>query len=220
MLEAVSSPFPQPFRPNMPIRMKRHVGLTIWTDGKEDRNGMSWAQFHARVATAAAKPKGRGNGPVANLRPSIVANLWGQPIPDHRRCDFKWSKGERKGDRCKAWAMKGAARCARHGGYRQNPEHPATIRRMPDIEQRMFIAASVKQLRNMNHKHRTDTESALRGEALPLSPQNIVNGYEALTQDDNGTAWRRFIKHAKLSAPKQQQNARKLKLRSRKGSAT
>lgn len=197
--------------------MKQHVGLYITTNGKHDPRNGKFADFVKKVeAAAAAKPAKIKRTNTHRLKNAgNPAGLWDKPIPDDKRCEFVWSKGPKKGERCRRWAMKGGTRCVSHGGYREQPDHPATIRRLGMIQAQGARALANKQLRQAPHKLRHTVEEALRAEGLPLAPETILQGIEAIEQDDAGRAWRRFIKAARLSAPTGELRARKKKLASR-----
>jgi hypothetical protein len=196
--------------------MAKHVGLKVVKNGKNVSGPIK--PFLARVQAAAikqAKNKNHPGGPVENMKPFDPAWLWAQPIPDHKRCDFTFSDTarnrakDRVGNRCGRWAMDGATRCPSHGGYRQNPEHKATVRRLADVEALARDSAALAVIRNANPHDAQHVKSTMQQRGLPLSPQTIAQGIDALTHDDNGKAWRRFIKQA--TAPKPQQRARKQK---------
>lgn len=193
------------------------IGLHIIKDGKNIETD-TFPEFVRKVEAAAAKPK-RGNpkGSPGNLLKRTDGEFF-WPIREDRQCVFIHTKGDKAGQRCGAWAMRGGTRCARHGGYREQPGHKATIRRLGIIQAQHARSLANKQLRRSPPKIRQQVETTLEHEGLPLSPVTILQGIDALQTDDNGKAWRRFIAHAKAAAPTQEPNARKTTLNSRKPS--
>jgi hypothetical protein len=195
-------------------RDRRRDGLTVWKDGKNVSGYLG--PFLKRVQAAAVKQaKRKGHPNPQNLKRGDTSPLWAQPIPDKRRCDHVYSdtgrnreKG-RVGQQCKRWAMHGASRCNDHGGYRQNPEHPATVRRLADIEM-MHAAAQARIAIHTADPHIAQhVKTSIHSRGLPLSPQTIAAGIDAITRDDNGKAWRRYLDQ--LTAPTSEQRARKEK---------
>lgn len=193
---------------------RRLIGFYRVTDGSHAPDTIPLAEFHARAAAAAAKPKHKGKG--RKLPPGDGSALWAIGPQGDRRCQFRWSKGERKGQQCKAWAMRGATRCPRHGGYREVPEHPATVRRLADVEHMVQSRAARLSLADADPHARQQVESVLRGAALPLHATMIIEGIEALEQEDGGRAYRRWVQHAKATAPAKDRRAKKPKLATRK----
>lgn len=185
---------------------KRHnrIGLYIIKDG-EHIEADTFPEFVRKVEAAAAKPRKGGTGNRDNLmKRTDGEHFW--PIREDRRCAFTHTKGDKAGKRCGAWAMRGGTRCARHGGYRECPEHPATIRRLGIIQHQHAQSLARKQVRRAPHKIRQQVETALQHQGLPLSPVTVLQGIDALQMDDAGKAWRRFIEHAKAAAPAKQGN--------------
>lgn len=196
-------------------RDQRRNGLTVWKDGKNVSGYLG--PFLKRVQAAAAKrgkPK-TGKGNPQNLKKGDTSPLWAQPIPDKRQCDHIYSDSARNrekgraGKRCASWAMHGASRCRAHGGYRQNPEHPATIRRLADIEMMHAAAQARIAIARADPHTAQHVKTSIESRGLPLSPQTIADGINALERDDNGKAWRRYLEQ--LTAPTTEQRARKEK---------
>lgn len=171
-------------------------------------------------ATAAALKRSKGNGKGnPDLPVGDPVHLWGKPIPKNRRCTFVSSSRDpkRKGKGCKNWAMKGAKRCAVHGGYRQNPEHPATIRRLDDVIESRNELSAAQTLRSHPNKARAHIENTLRDMGGALTPTVVLEGVLAYEQDDNGKAFRRWRDNAVKNTPKLGKNGHKRTLNSRKG---
>jgi hypothetical protein len=184
-------------------RDQSRLGLYIVTDGKNVETD-TFTEFVHKVEAAAAKPKkARGTGNQANLLNGTDGEyFW--PIREDRRCAFTHTKGDRAGKRCGAWSMRNGTRCARHGGYREQPDHPATIRRLALIQHQQAKSIANKELRRAPPKTRHTVEQALELEGLPLSPSTVLQGVQAYIIDDNGKAWRRFIAAAIAGKPKKQ----------------
>jgi hypothetical protein len=188
---------------------RRDIGLHLVTDGRQ--RGISWVELEARAIAASLKPKPSNPGNVDNMRRD-PANISPDNMPDEKRCAFRWSKGDRKGKRCGRWAMKGATRCPCHGGYRQNPEHPATVRRIADIQHQHEAMKAHQKVRAIAPARINEISLTLRQWGLPLSPGNILDGSNALDIDDNGRAYRRWIEQVKETSIKQGPRAKKPKL--------
>lgn len=198
------------------MRDQSRIGLYIIKDGLNVETD-TFAEFVQKVEAAAAKPRPNRPGAAHQLQKNSEGEfLW--PVRPDRQCHFVHTKGDKAGQRCGAWAMRGGTRCARHGGYREQPGHKATIRRLGIIQAQHARSLANKQLRRSPPKIRQQVETTLEHEGLPLSPVTILQGIDALQTDDNGKAWRRFIAHAKAAAPTQEPNARKTTLNSRKPS--
>lgn len=89
--------------------------------------------------------------------------------------------------------MQGANRCASHGGYRQNPKHPATVRlyREGTIEEK---ARAIELARAQRGDPKTqEMRLTLRNLGIVADPITIEQAIQA-SQDKSGRAWRRFIK--------------------------
>lgn len=190
------------------------IGLHVVTKGRaKGAGGITWAEFVDRVA-AQARRSGSRRGNADNMtNAGNIDTLWGQPIPKDRQCAFTWSKGDKMGKRCGNWAMKGATRCRAHGGYRQNPDHPATARRLNDILTLDAHKRAVNELRSAPHDARRAVEEALQAVQVPLRPVTVLQGIEALQMDDGGRAWRRFIRQASTAKPSEGKKARRSQLR-------
>lgn len=189
--------------------MRRNIGLYVYTNGRSVTSGSTWAEFVERVA-AAAKPKSNRPGNTATLsHAGDASSLWGEPIPADRRCTFTHRKGDNAGKRCGNWAMKGAKRCRAHGGYRQNPEHPATARRLADVLAVDLTRKARATLRDADPRARSAVEQALTEIQIPRRPETVLQGIEALQADDGGRAWRRFLQQAKAACPSQGMQARR-----------
>lgn len=182
----------------MPI--KPHIGLSIITNGRDVSGSvMPWDEYLERVTTAAQKPKSVGGCTIANLKrggPEPLLN-----VRPERQCDFKHTKGAKAGHRCRRWAMKGARRCYHHGGMRQNPEHPSAVKRLHDALHIDAGRKAAQSLKDAPPKARATVEQALRDNDLPLRVQTVAAGVDAYQRDDNGRAWRRWLKEAKKARP-------------------
>lgn len=175
---------------------------------------MNWDEFTARVIEAASKT--RGNPDPSGNRKLTKVSLYKKPTPD-KQCDFTSSK---TGKRCGNWAMKGAQRCNVHGGYRQNPEHPGTVKRLGDILNTVTERRASKAIYHTNPKTRAYVEQSLRGEALPLTPTVVKEGIHAYEKDDNGRAYRRWLANAIKHKPQEGKRARKTQLREKRQAQT
>jgi hypothetical protein len=187
------------------------IGLHVITNGKHVSRGvLPWSEFIDRVTEAASKPKSAQRGIPSNMTNAAnIESLWGKPIPKDRQCSFVHSRGDKKGKRCGAWAMKGATRCVRHGGYRQNPTHPATVRKLQDALAVDVSRRATASLRQTDPHARRAVEDALRASEIPLRAATILQGVEAYQMDDNGKAWRRFLEQAKKAKPSEGLRARR-----------
>lgn len=183
--------------------------------GRHVKEPIPLEEFYSRVAAAAARPKAKHKG--RSLPPGDGSSLWAIGPQGDRRCQHRWSRGERKGQQCSNWAMRGATRCHKHGGYREAPEHPATARRLADVEHMVQSRAARLSLADADPYARKQVETVLRGAALPLHATIILEGITALEQDDGGRAFRRWVQHAQATSPAHDKRARKANLTSRKG---
>lgn len=199
------------------MTLRRLIGFSVYTNGKR-RNPQSWHKFLEEVTEAAAKrPKG---GPYNLIPAADPSTLWGQPIPLDKRCDFIHQKGPNKSKRCGRWAMKGAKRCPVHGGYRQNPKHPATIKRLDHIVHAVQEVDAARTLRLEPDKGTHNTiRTYLRERGEALNPSTVLEGIKAMQMDDNGKAFRRWAKTIEKHSAKPEQRARKQRLNSRQGKA-
>ncbi len=180
--------------------VKMNIGLHVYKDGRQV--GMPWAEYAQRVLEAASKPRRRN--PHAKGRPTTVS-LYKKPTPD-RQCDFV----KKTGQRCGCWAMKGAERCSAHGGYRQNPEHPASFKRLDEILDRAEeTKANTTIYTKMNPKSVHLVQETLRAEGLPCRPTLVVEGMHAYELDDNGAAFRRWRTAAIKHQPTTEQRAKR-----------
>lgn len=194
----------------------KQIGLSVWTKGKP-HNPQTLTKFLEQVTEAAQKPKRTRTPPDHKWSSCDASHLWGNPIPDDKRCNFVHQKGDKKGKRCGRWAMKGAKRCPCHGGYRQNPSHPATIRRLDDIVQAVAEADAAKELRKLpNQKDLETIRNTIRDIGAAFSPSIALEGVKAYQLDDAGKAFRRWRENTIKHAPKLAQRARKKTLKSRR----
>lgn len=186
---------------------KDHTGLRIIENGKDvSRRAGTWAEFMARVTAAAAKKPPRPKRPAPKHPPPVNKIM---PPPEDRRCAFIHSKGHRKGRRCGQWAMNGGTRCWAHGGYRETPENPATIRRLDRIlvlDRRHRINATYSQA---DKKLVRLVRKVLRERGIPLRPETVLLGVAALEADDGGRAWRRFEQAMQRAKPSEEMRARR-----------
>ena len=163
--------------------------LNVGTGRQQD----TLAEYEEKVAEAARRKRKRQANvtpeQLANLKPSrtqgtIKGKYW--PTPE-RRCKHVSKK---TGNQCKNWALHGATRCHKHGGYRQNPSHPGSIK----LYEKGAIAAEAEnraaatELRN--HPFREQAHKALRAAEAPARYKHILQLANALQIDDNGKTYR------------------------------
>ena len=175
------------------VRKGRAMGLGT---GRKIRKGaLPWNDFVQAVGDAAGTAQ-RGNpaGGTQNLRCGDPADLW----PAKRQCVFVKADGVR----CGCWPMRGARHCGKHGGYREVPAHPGTLRlyrsgaiTAHDIEKRAThdLTAYSQQDRQAVKQAIRETSAQRRSPA----PSLILAGIKALHTDDNGKSWRRWIETLK-----------------------
>jgi len=190
-----------------------HYGMYIYENGKDvSRRAGPWKEFMQRVSDAAVKEAGRVRmAPDDPRRDNLRPEPGFKPPPPDRTCQFVHTKGAKKGRRCRQWAMRGATRCMRHGGYREVPEHPATVRRLSKI---ITVDARKKMRRRVidaDPKLRRIVQKALASMGIPRRPETVVIGIEALEADDGGRAWRRFCEMANKAVPSDDLRARQKK---------
>ncbi|WP_288927234.1 hypothetical protein [uncultured Maritimibacter sp.] len=168
------------------------MGFRVGRRGKGEPEPPSWNDFKAEVAKAAKrKPAKKGaRGPLSNL---IPLPPYRPPTPEER-CQFVKANGEQCGLR----HMKGATRCHYHGGYRQNPTHPATVRMFREgrIDAIEAERAARRVIYALPPKERKEAQSAaiaeLRARGLDFRNVTILEGIEAYRAGDGGRAWRRW----------------------------
>lgn len=160
----------------------------------------TWAEFMAKVRLAKSKQIKHPNKVMT--RTNGLANLDKAKrscgyFPVKRPCDFT-----RNGVRCLVYAMRGATRCHFHGGYRQNPSHPATIRLL--TEGRLTAVTANKQAwQALIHIRTTPVGASAEREARQvmqshgqnITGQSLLEGTLALLRIDNdaGKSWRGWL---------------------------
>lgn len=163
----------------------------------------TWEEYVAKVEAAAKSRRKGGNGLTANLRPGRAKEtLWNNPRFEKDRC--KAMTGQSRGtERCTHWAMIGSQYCRHHGGYRENPAHPATIRLFN--EGAVTLHTLHRELGPEVHRAPAEVRNAVKSEikAAGVRPHNatILEGIKAHEADDGGQAWRRW--RASLAARSQ-----------------
>jgi hypothetical protein len=156
------------------------------------KEGGTWADFVETVAEAARKRARRARGKTGKRLPKSgdPTGLW----PASLTCDFL--RGA-EGIRCKNWPMKGATRCRHHGGYRQNPAHPATVAlyqsgEITKADQRKRARA---ELATGGYPELIQIRDAIKartgGSRVPSHV--LLEGIKTAREDDGGMAWRRFL---------------------------
>jgi hypothetical protein len=169
--------------------------MGLRTGGKRRKGVLGWDDFVQAVGEAAKGAKRAGPGPVENLTQAGDASpLW----PAARVCAFV----RRDGSRCKSWPMRGALHCVRHGGYREVPEHPATIKlyRTGQIAAHDLDRRAAQVLQGYTWQDRQAVKHTIRetgAQRRRATPSLILAGLQAMHQDDNGIAWRRWIEAVK-----------------------
>ena len=166
--------------------------LNVGTGRQQD----TLAEYEEKVAEAARRKRKRQANvtpeQLANLKPSrtqgtIKGKYW--PTPE-RRCKHVSKK---TGNQCKNWALHGATRCHKHGGYRQNPSHPGSIK----LYEKGAIAAEAENraARQELYKHplRQEAYNALRAAGAPPTYKNNLDLANALQIDDNGKTYRAVL---------------------------
>lgn len=161
-------------------------GLSIY--GK-NKNALPWQEYLAEVAKHARKKRAYRVPKFIPCNDDPSRNLLnGKDRPDARRCKHF---GKKSGRRCKNWAMKGATRCHFHGGYRQVPKHPATIRKFirGDMHKRDEHNKARQAVYDMPKEAvRAATEAAGR-----KAPFSVIKA-GALAYIEGGVAWRHWIR--------------------------
>lgn len=158
--------------------------------------GESLAEYEEKVAEAARRKRKRAanHSPnsKANLKPSPVQGTlkeYHPPTPE-RRCQHV---NHKTGNQCKNWSIHGATRCHKHGGYRQNPNHPGSIK----LYEKGAIAAELtnRAARQELYKHplRQEAYNALRAAGAPPTYKNNLDLANALQIDDNGKTYRAVL---------------------------
>ena len=155
----------------------------------------SWEEFAEKVSKAKPRKK-------RNMSEAQLANLWHDPPhnppPEERQCQ---AVTRRLGRRCKQWAVRGAKRCHLHGGLREVPTHPATIRA---YQKGLVDAETAKRAardwlsNNVSQRDRQELVETLRHNDIRCDPVTMKQGWDAMVIDDGGRAWRRFL----ATAPK------------------
>jgi len=157
----------------------------------------TWDEFVEQVREAwerEQRRKPRGARTPENLKPGRAAEtLWQNPKYAERRCRHVNSQS---GKRCRQWAMRGATRCREHGGIRENPAHPAAVKAYArgDIDRETAHKAHKAQVKAAPQEEQDNARSALRDRGLAPHSADMLQGIEAQRQDDNGKAWRRWLK--------------------------
>ena len=158
-----------------------------------------WRTYLKAVAEAARKPRRGRPGPPSNpIDPALGPKaLHGNgPPPQERRCQYS----NREGRQCRKWAMRGATRCFAHGGCRQVPDHPASIRlyhngRITANDARRRASAIIY---SKHHKAgRAAVMTAQRSLPYELSREAIADGILSYYADDAGKAWRQWLDQIK-----------------------
>lgn len=156
-----------------------------------DKQPQEWQDFVRQVSEAAQrKPRTSAATPPpgdpAALRPE-------NPLYQKRRCQHVSAKS---GKQCKNWSMRGATRCHFHGGYRQAPTHPATVRLFTSGEidrQSEHIAKRPLIYERGRETERREAQRALLERRLGSHAADVLEGMNAFAADDGGKAWRRWL---------------------------
>lgn len=160
-----------------------------------------------KLAESASKPRRRTPPEAASHLPcGDPATLWGKPIPKGRRCQHK----SKAGKACRNWALVGASRCWQHGGILETPDSPVAARWIADIEHAVTKAEINREIRTYDRETVQAVRDAAKSHGRAPSGADILEGLKALTAEDNGRAWRRWLAH--LTAPAEEKRARKHKL--------
>ena len=165
---------------------RQHGFYVVDNRTRKRRNPQTWARFEADVAVQAlTKPRRKPfmtERQLANLIPGQYQYLRNVTRP----CQF--IKANRM--QCKCWAMRGATRCVRHGGYRQVPEHPATVRLLNEgviVERSWHRRASnfLYQLQTPGERQaRKAAEVSLRYYGFQVRAIEVMEGAAALLSHD------------------------------------
>jgi len=171
---------------------KQHGFDVVNNRTRKRSNPQSWAQFEAEVAAQSFKKTRRKPNMTASQMDNLVTPGQSQFLKQVTRpCQFV----KKNGERCKCWAMRGASRCQSHGGYREVPGHPATVR----LYQSGAIQRQTahKTARAALYQLKTPGREAARSILLEYTGQagvvNIMHGVACFMADDCGIAWRRWI---------------------------
>ena len=166
-------------------------------------NPQSWAQFEAEVAAQSFKKSRQKPNMTAEQLGNLVRPGQSQFLKQVTRpCQFI----KKNGERCKCWAMRGASRCQSHGGYREVPGHPATVRlyRQGTIQQQTAhktARAAMYQLKTPGELQAMEAvRSVLMEYTGQASAMNIMHGVACFMADDKGRAWRRWITDLRIKS--------------------
>ena len=165
---------------------RQHGFCVVDNRTRKLRNPQTWARFEADVTVQAlTKPRRKPlmtERRLANLIPGRHQYLRNVTRP----CQF--IKADRM--QCKCWAMRGATRCVRHGGYRQVPEHPATVRLLDEgvITERSWhrrAGAFLYQLKTPRERQaRKAAEGLLRYLGFQVRAFDVMEGVAAFLSHD------------------------------------
>lgn len=156
------------------------------------RQAQSWDEYIEEVRRVARPRRGAPANPLTPETSGPGGLTW--PPPDEQRCSHvKKSDGKR----CGCYRMKGARFCVMHGGARDNPAHPHTIK--------LYLSGALDNYEREQEawrEIRTDpARVAARDALLPhiKRPSAVLQreAMRALALDDKGKAWRRLIGEVK-----------------------
>jgi len=174
----------------------RHGFDVINSKTRKRSNPQTWAQFEAEVARQAFKwPRRKPNMTNLQLANLVPAGQFQFLKHVTRPCKFIKANGER----CKCWSMRGASRCVRHGGYREKPSHPATIRLFENgtITRRSIHRVTSAAMYNLRTPREREARSAARKLLKQYRRQvravEVMEGVAAFLADDGGRAWHRWF---------------------------
>lgn len=161
-----------------------------------NNNPQTWEKFVEQAAETAKrverkKPRRMTEAQLANLKLSQKGQGRPDPTPEGR-CDFI----KRDGSQCGNWAMRGASRCHTHGGYRQNPNHPATGRRFlsGDVDRQTQHREARDRVAKGDPKARSAAQRELKDRGIGRNAVDTLEGMTAFLADDGGKTWRRWLK--------------------------
>jgi len=138
---------------------------------------------------------------LANLVPPGQSQFLKQVI---RPCQFV----KKNGERCKCWAMRGASRCQSHGGYREVPGHPATVRLYQSgaIQHQTAHRTARAAMYRLKTPRELQALEAARSVLLEYTDQanavNIMHGVACFMANDGGSAWRRWVTDLRIKSEK------------------
>lgn len=153
-------------------------------------------EYVKEVEAAAAKKMKRKPGTGSN--PNSQANLpKSDLVANKAKAPVCQKVTKQLGRRCQRPAMRGGTFCHQHGGYRQTPQNPATIRRLlkGHIYEDRARTLAYQECRKYSVKDQMIIKAILKERGMWQGDSLlIIRGLIAYTMDDNGKAYRHWLK--------------------------